>query len=424
MLTSFPPSVRAARRSLGHSVRAGALALLLLPLLAACGATGIDGPNTTIYAATPTGAITAIDASNGAILWRYHGEGVMGMTVDPHHHTLFLTRPDGAVAALDDATGKLEWQYAIGAGDWMNKPYLVGSMVVAVAQQVPGFPVGASVIVALSARSGAPLWRVSLPGAISGDLDIHPDRIYVSVNTANATSATVATGGAGAIGATAGAGPGAVYALRATDGAQIWRAATPDALVAGPVSDQTRVYASTSRGTALALRASDGALQWSQLVSTSLPLSAMFANTTAVYVGDGSGAVRALSTTDGAALWTQTIPNTTSVLGPRVYTPADGGSGVLLSSTNSPLVYALSPRDGSVIWRQESLGFGMSPPVVQGNDAYVIATANELSIFSLANGAYVADYDFYERPDLYSSADQLDLGEIAYIAVDPSRIAT
>jgi outer membrane protein assembly factor BamB len=374
-----------------------------------------------MYAASPTGAITAIDASNGAILWQIHVEGVMGMTVDPHHHTLFLTRPDGAVAALDGRTGKLEWQYAIGAGDWMNKPYLVGSMVVAVAQQIPGFPVGESVIVALSARSGAPLWRVSLRGAISGDLDIHPDRIYVSVNSANATSVT---GVAGARGATAGAGPGAVYALDATNGAQIWRVPTPDALVAGPVSDQTRVYASTSRGTALALRASDGALQWSQLVSTSLPLSGMFANTTAVYVGDGDGAARALSKADGATLWTQTIPNGASVLGPRVFTPADGGSGLLLSSTEDPFAYEVSPHDGSVIWRQESTGFGMLTPVIQGNDAYVIVTGNELAIFSLTDGSYVADYDFYLHPDLYTSAEQLDMNTIAYIAVDPSRLAT
>jgi outer membrane protein assembly factor BamB len=61
MLTSLPPIVPAAR----------ALPLLL-PLLTARGAPSAAGPDTTIYAANATGAATAIDAENGAILWRYH----------------------------------------------------------------------------------------------------------------------------------------------------------------------------------------------------------------------------------------------------------------------------------------------------------------------------------------------------------------
>lgn len=377
-----------------------ALPLLLLPLLAACSAPRAAGPDATIYVASKTGAVSALDAANGAVLWRYHYYGVMGLAIDPDHHTLFLTSPDGTVAALDTATGKRDWRYAIRAGDWLNKPYLVGSMVFTVAQQVPGSPPGGSVIVALDARSGALLWRVSLPGAIAGDLDIHTDRLYASVNTANVT----------------GSAPGAIYALRTTDGAQVWRVASPATLVAGPVSDQTQVYAPTSLGSVFALRANDGALQWNQHISASGPLSALFANSTAVYVGDGAATMRALNKADGSVLWTRAIPNTTTAIKPIVYTPMDGGALVLLFSTSPISLYALSPSDGAVVWEQ-GIG-GEIPPYVLGNNIYM-STGDDTVILTLAQGRYVAEYPVYATSSGYTSAEQVDLADISYIVAGP-----
>jgi outer membrane protein assembly factor BamB len=419
MFTSLPPSIRAARRSLGQSVRAGALALLLLPFLAACSAPAPSAPglDTTIYAAANTGNVTAIDAANGSIRWRYHCSCVMGMAVDSHHHTLFLTTDDSAVAALDATTGKLAWRSTIGADGMLDKPYLVGSMVIAASHPFPDARAASSLIVALDARSGAQLWRISLPGAITGDLDIHPDQLYASVNTASASSGGASSASSSATSATSGAGPGAIYALRATDGAQVWRTEAPAALVAGPASDQTQVYAPTTFGTVLALRASDGARQWNQNISASSPLSALFVNAIAVYVGDGGGTVRALNTADGAVLWRYTVPNTTTAPFPW-YTPSDGGAWVLLTSASAPLVGALSPRDGSVVWSQEA-GSEASPPVVLGDDIY-ITNGNKFRILSLATGAYVAEYDVYLPSLGYTSAEQVDLSDIRQIVVDPS----
>ncbi len=402
MPTSLPPTVPAARGAPGQRALTLALALLLLPLLAACSAPRGAGPYATIYAAEKTGSVSALDAANGKVLWRRHGGDVMGMAVDPNHHMLFLTSPEGSVTALDATTGKLDWQYAIGYASWLTKPYLVGSLVITATQQVPGTPARNSVIVALDARLGALLWRVSLPGAISGDLDIHTDWLYASVNTA--------TGGAG--------DGGAVYALRTMDGAQVWHAASPATLVAGPVSDQAQVYAPTTFGSVFALRASDGALQWNQSISASGPLSALFANPTAIYVGDGDATVRALSKADGSVLWTRTIPNTTTVIGPLVYTPSDGGSLVLLTSGSTPIIDALSPSDGSVVWSQETLP-EMSPPVVLGDYVYA-ALGDKFTILSLASGRYVAEYDVYLTSSGYTSAEQADLNDIAYIVVGPS----
>lgn len=413
MLMCLPLTIHAVRREFGRFARACALALalLLLPLLAACGAPRASGPDATIYASNNIGAVSALDAATGKVLWRYHGDTVMGMAVDPVRQQLFLTATDGSVAALDATTGKLDWRSALGAGDWMNKPYLIGSMVIAVAQQVPGSYTDTSVIVALDAGSGAQLWQTPLPGAITGDLAVHNDQIYASVNTASATSEADPTG------------PGAIIALRTTDGAQVWRAATPAALVAGPASDQTQVYAPTNLGTVFALRASDGALQWNQSISASGHLSAILANSTAVYVGDIGATVRALNKADGSVLWARTIPNTTSVVGPLVYTPSDGGAWVLLTSSYAPFVYALSPSDGSVVWSQETLGFGGTPPpFVLGDYIYLLASHDEITIITLAHGTYAADYPVYYKSP-YTPAEQADLGDMVFLVAAPPRAA-
>jgi outer membrane protein assembly factor BamB len=413
MSVCLPPAIRTVRRAPGWGAHAVAIALtLLLPLLAACGAPRAPGLDTTIYAGSSTGAVSALDAATGKVLWRYHPYGVQGLAVDPVHQKLFLTSPDGSVAALNATTGKLDWQYTIGSGDWMNKPYLIGSMVIAVAQQVPGGLTDSSVIVALDAGSGAPLWRVSLPGAITGDLNIHNDRIYASVDKASAHDEVGPTG------------PGAIYALRTTDGTQVWRATAPAALVAGPASDQTQVYASTSVGTALALRASDGALQWNQNIGASGYLSAILAYSTAVYVGDGDGIVRALNKSDGAVLWTQTIPNSTTVIGPRVYTPSDGGAQVLVTSTNTTLIYALSPNDGSVVWSQESPGGDGTQPLFVLGDYIYLSSHDEIAVITLAHGAYAADYPVFLTSSGYTPAEQADLSNIAFIVAAPPRVAT
>ncbi|HEX8733620.1 MAG TPA: PQQ-binding-like beta-propeller repeat protein [Ktedonobacterales bacterium] len=402
MSMGLPPPVPAVRRALGQ--RAGALALLLLPLLAACSAPRGAGPDATIYAASKTGAVSALDAANGAVLWQNHCYCVLGMAVDSNHHTLLVTTFDSAVAALDTTTGKFDWRSTIGTDGMLDKLYLVGSMVIAASHPFPDTHAGRSVIVALDARSGALLWRVSLPGAITGALDIHTDRIYASVNPANASGSV---------------GPGAIYALRATDGAQVWRAMAPTTLVAGPVSDQTQVYAPTNVGSVFALRASDGALQWNQNISASGPLSALFANATAIYVGDGDATMRALSKADGSVLWTRTIPNTTTVLGPLVYTPSDGGSLVLLSSDSTPIVDALSPSAGSVVWSQEAPGPGL-PLFVLGDYIY-LSVSDGIAILTLAQGRYAADYPVYNASSGYTSAEQVDLGDIAYIVAGPPR---
>lgn len=400
MPTSLLSTFSATRRALGQRALALALPLLLLPLLAACSAPRGAGPDATIYLAERAGAVSALDAANGKVLWRRHGGDVMGMAVDPNHHMLFLTSPEGTVTALNATTGKLDWQYAIGDAGLLNKPYLVGSMVITAAQQVPGRPAGSSVIVALDAKSGAPLWQVSLPGAVTGDLDVHTDWLYASVNTGVGDAS----------------GRGAVYALRATDGAQVWRAASPATLAAGPVSDQTQVYAPTKFGSVFALRASDGALQWNQNISASGPLSALFANSTAVYVGDGAATMRALNKTDGSVRWTRAIPGPTTAIKPIVYTPMDGGALVLLFSTSPISLYALSPSDGAVVWEQ-GVG-GEIPPYVLGNDIYM-STGDETIILTLAQGRYAADYPVYFTSSGYTPAEQADLGDISYIVAGP-----
>jgi eukaryotic-like serine/threonine-protein kinase len=59
-----------------------------------------------------------------------------------------------------------------------------------------------------------------------------------------------------------GAQGGAVYALKAADGAQIWRHDVGVAVDNAPTVADGAVFVTTQRGSVYALRASDGALGW------------------------------------------------------------------------------------------------------------------------------------------------------------------
>jgi outer membrane protein assembly factor BamB len=89
---------------------------------------------------------------------------------------------------------------------------------------------------------------------------------------------------------------------------------------------------------------------------------------------------------------------------------------VLLFSPKPVPLYALSPSDGAVIWSQE-VGGGI-PPYVLGNDIYM-STGDETVILTLAQGRYAAEYYVYDTSSGYTSAEQVDLGQISHIVAGP-----
>lgn len=148
---------------------------------------------------------------------------------------------------------------------------------------------------------------------------------------------------------------GAVHALRASDGQQLWAAPVEGRAFEQPplTFDQGVVYA-TSAGSIVALRAADGSTLWqtSQSTTPGSPTSAPHVANGRVYVAfsAAAGTVYALDARDGAVRWTHTVeqadPESLTVADDSVYA-AFGARG---SGVQPTTIVALGADDGAVHW--------------------------------------------------------------------------
>ena len=378
--------VRRTCPSLGEGVVAlvALMALAALtPLLAACGPKP-PAPHATIYVSTQAEVVSAVDAASGAVRWTFPGAGMMGTTLAGD--TLYATASGGVIYALDARTGKARWQFHTTPPELFPlKPYVSGDSLYVTANTYAGSQRGAAHIYAFNATTGAPRWRISLPGYISSDATFAGSLLYVSVN-ANDTAS----------------GAGTLYALRLSDGAVAWRTPLAVGVLSGPLTDGM-LYATTADGAVQALRASDGLLQWRrQVAAKNVPLSPVASSGVTLFVGDGLGNVHALRARDGATQWTRNFPYAGTVgPGEMVYVPSLANGALFLTSVYSSTVYALSPGDGSVLWSHDTLGYNPGEaPVVARSALYVVSGPYTIQILDARNGSAIANYDFSSRHEM------------------------
>ena len=127
--------------------------------------------------------VLAMDATSGAVLWRYKREGLsrstkkMGLAL--HDDRIFASTSDLHMIALNAKTGELVWDHAIdyGSGPKVQRgvhtrgaPLIVGDVVIQ-GNIAWGIPKG-GYIIALDRESGEEVWRfntIAWPGQPGGD---------------------------------------------------------------------------------------------------------------------------------------------------------------------------------------------------------------------------------------------------------------
>ena len=142
-----------------------------------------------------------------------------------------------------------------------------------------------------------------------------------------------------------GASDGAITAVRASDGSQLWQHKTSGAAYA-PLVINGMVYASDYIGNngpahLYALRVSDGKLLWSY--PTEASADNFLVTSGVAYLTSTDGTVAALRTTNGALLWHYTIP------GQVFNTPLVDGDTVYIGAATG-IVYALKANTGVLRW--------------------------------------------------------------------------
>ncbi len=167
----------------------------------------------------------------------------------------------------------------------------------------------------------------------------------------------------------AGANQG-VYALRAGNGLLLWKQQTKGSIWQVPLVVDCIVYvlASSSndgQGTLYALRTSDGQQLWRFPLRTfSMPPAV---EQGVVYLATPVDGVVALRASDGYPLWhtTPAIPSyETRVADGVVYVSA-------ITANNRSTLYALRADNGSLLWRYPIVGSVLNQPLLVGNVLYV-----------------------------------------------------
>jgi outer membrane protein assembly factor BamB len=230
--------------------------------------------------------LSALQASNGQLLWRVPVEGNTGPPPQVLNGVLYLTTTKIALEAAATPTSQVSMLPQVG----MIGNLLQSVVHLAPAKQTLPLKLGLSSVYAVRISDGAVLWHYPMSKENGNNwanwLSIENGTVYVGTYVDQDKSY--------------------IYALRSSDGSLLWRQATHQGMAANA------------------------------LVATGVIYIASFLN-------DGSGAVYALRASDGSQLWYHpmywVVYNPPLLVGATIYISTAGGE-----------VYAFQASTGSLLW--------------------------------------------------------------------------
>lgn len=303
-----------------------------------------SAPADAVYAGSQDGAIYALDAHTGALLWRYDtGSPVEGgpVVVDG---VIYAGEADGAIVALRAATHHELWSFHTG-DSVRGAPVVVDGVVYAGSSD--------DHLYALRASDGTLLWRFGARDWFASTPAVTGGMVY------------------------AGSYDGTLYALRASDGAEVWHLRTRGAVTVAPVIVNGTVYAGSSDDKLYALDARTGAVRWWYTTAGSLYATPVVANSV-VYVGSSDSNVYALRASNGTLQWSARVG------GLVLIPPVVEGQTVYVTSA-SGMLYALRASNGALQWRYATPD-GSGAPAVMSGTVYVSAGGSSIAALDARDG--------------------------------------
>jgi outer membrane protein assembly factor BamB len=291
-----------------------------------------------VYASSFGHKVYAVRADTGKVLWtRAVGTGYpIAPAVGQGRVYVVASR---TLRALDATTGAVKWTRTF-SYDVTAPTFTDGTVYLA----------GAGKILAFNATTGARRWTSqNLGDAIESTPAVQDGIVYAGLRS------------------------GRLYALKTTDGSQLWSyfAGLDRAIYVNPVLANSSVYAVTEGGNVVALNPTTGVLLWSRDGLASGPVAA---GGGVIYTA-GQGSASALDARTGATLWTASLP------GNAMGAPVIAGS-VLYVSTYPGGVAALNAKTGSPLWSRTLGQFTTASPVVAGGRLFVGSDNGTLYAFA------------------------------------------
>jgi len=348
--------------------------------------------NDTVYAyanSVSSGVVYALASGNGNIIWRYRVNDYISGALSGNivYVTTAATGNKPVLYALRASDGALLWRYNAHSA---TPGLLAASDGVVYYAEISGLDSNFSeYISALQASDGHVLWRLHTATSdgyaygISAPVD---GVVYISTD------------------------PGAAYAVRASDGKVLWHIARSPAFgsdpVPAPVSPLVEhgvVYVSGTQGAGgemqmlYALRVSDGQQLWSKAIGSNPgPIADQPVLANDVLYMNNAGKVSALRATDGSTLWQS--PGT-SAFGPLI---ALNGQLYVNSSDG---VFVLRASDGAQLWKQSIPNHGvdmtgLTPEAASSDIVYAASEDGVVQAFNASDGHPLWRYAIQEKGQL------------------------
>ena len=320
---------------------------------------------------------------------------------------LYALDVDARISAIDGTTGKRLWSRAL-RGDEEGDTTLGGG--VAVVGGIVYVTTGFAQVVAIEAASGKVLWRQRVTAPFRSAPTVADGRVF-AVSSDNQTHALDARTGnvlwthrgaselASLLG---GASPayesgvvvvaystGELFALRATNGAELWsdylaRAGRTSAVAqisdirASPIIDRGRVISVSNSGRMVALNVLNGARIWEQRMAS---IQTPWAAGDYIYVVTNENALVCITRSDGRVRWARSLPRWEKPKDQRdVITwsgPVLAGDRLILAGTNRD-VLSVSPFTGDLLGRLRMSDPVSIPPMVARGSLFILTDDAEL----------------------------------------------
>ena len=210
---------------------------------------------------------------------------------------------------------------------------------------------------------------------------------------------------------------GAVYAFDAITGRPLWpEPSRLQAAVQAPLAaDGQRLYVAADPGAIVALSRATGKPEWRYNAEVAREFliegqAGVLPHGTLVYAGMPGGKLVALGARDGGLTWQVDLArpsrspyadvDTTPVLIHRGSEDGDANPGDwLLAASHSGGLYALRASDGHQVWHCDLEGAG--PPLLQGDEVYVIAANGTLHVVNAVSGSIIRSQRLAGNPSGY-----------------------
>lgn len=308
------------------------------------------------YAASASGEVVKLDATNGSQVWRVNtGEKLSG-GVGVGGSLVMVGTQKGIVYAYDIA-GKLQWKSKLSSEVLSAPKYYDGVVIVRT---------GDSRIYGINANDGSRKWVY--------------DRTSPAL-TLRSSAGVVVDGGA----VYAGFGGGKLVSVRADNGKILWEASVAQPkgvteieriadITSLPVVDGPLVYAVAYQGRIAAVDRATGRVVWNREISS---LSGLSAEDGRIFVTHAAGSVYALDYTTGKTFWRQ------AALKNRQLTAPVPMESLIAVGDLEGYVHFLSRDDGALASRIKTNNSPVMPQMALINSNTVLAQTRDGGIFAI-----------------------------------------